>query len=85
MARITVDDCLAQLGDNNRFALIHLAVERVRQHRAGEPFLVESKNKELVSTLREIAAGLVTFDNIFSLPEQAEETEEEETAAAEVQ
>lgn len=68
MARITVEDCLAQVGDDNRFALVHLAVERIRQHRQGEPFLVEGKNKEVVMTLREIANGDVTFDNIRELP-----------------
>jgi DNA-directed RNA polymerase subunit omega len=68
MARITVEDCLAQVGDDNRFALVHLAVERIRQHREGEPFLVKGKNKEIVLTLREIAAGKVTFDNIHELP-----------------
>ena len=35
MARITVEDCLEQVGDDNRFALVHLAVERIRQHREG--------------------------------------------------
>ncbi len=67
MARITVEDCLAQVGDDNRFALVHLAVERIRQHRNGEPYLVAGKNKEVVMTLREIAAGKVTFDNINEL------------------
>ena len=67
MARVTVEDCLAQVGDDNRFALVHLAVERIRQHREGEPFLVKGKNKEIVLTLREIAAGKVTFDNIHEL------------------
>jgi len=70
MARITVEDCLEKVGDDNRFSLIHLAVERIRQHRNGEPFLVSGKNKEVVMTLREIASGAVTFDNIFDLPEQ---------------
>jgi len=70
MARITVEDCLEKVGDDNRFSLIHLAVERVRQHRKGEPFLVAGKNKEIVMTLREIAAGKVTFENIFDLPKQ---------------
>ena len=64
MARITVQDCLAKIGNENRFALVHLAVQRVRQHRDGQPFLVQCKNKEIVSTLREIAAGDVTFDTI---------------------
>ena len=70
MARITVEDCLDTVGDDNRFSLIHLAVERIRQHRKGEPFLVSGKNKEVVMTLREIAAGKVTFDNIHDLPKQ---------------
>ncbi len=69
MARITVEDCLHEVGDDNRFNLIHLAVKRVKQHRQGEPFLVEAKNKEVVMTLREIAAGEVTFDNVEELPE----------------
>ncbi|MCL2790451.1 MAG: DNA-directed RNA polymerase subunit omega [Desulfobulbus sp.] len=78
MARITVEDCLKKVGDDNRFALIHLAVERIRQHRKGEPFLVADRNKEIVLTLREIAAGRVTFDNIHELPKQrkAEKTVE---------
>jgi DNA-directed RNA polymerase subunit omega len=76
MARITVEDCLAQVGDDNRFALVHLAVERIRQHRQGEPFLVEGKNKEIVMTLREIAAGDVTFDNILELPKERRAREE---------
>jgi DNA-directed RNA polymerase subunit omega len=70
MARITVEDCLGIVGDDNRFNLIHLAVKRVKQHRQGEPFLVEGKNKEIVMTLREIAASRVTMENVDELPEQ---------------
>ncbi len=66
MARITVEDCLDQV-QGNRFRLIHLVVERIRQHRKGEPFLVEGKNKEVVMTLREVAAGKVRLDNIREL------------------
>lgn len=69
MARITSEDCLKQVGKENRFELIHLAVQRVKQHRQGEPFLVEGKNKEIVMTLREIAAGKVTIANINDLPD----------------
>lgn len=72
MARITVEDCLDKVGDDNRFNLIHLAVKRIRQHRQGEPFLVNGKNKEIVMTLREIASGKVTFDNIEELPGELE-------------
>ena len=80
MARITVEDCLHEVGDDNRFNLIHLAVKRIKQHRQGEPFLIEAKNKEVVMTLREIAAGEVTFDNVEELPElnELEEPEAEQ-------
>lgn len=64
MARITVEDCLSQIGNENRFALIHLAVERIKQHRKNAPFLVKCKNKEIVATLREIASGQVSFATI---------------------
>lgn len=75
MARITVEDCLEIVGDDNRFNLIHLAVQRVKQHRQGEPFLVEGKNKEIVMTLREIAASKVTMENIGDLPELVDKDE----------
>jgi DNA-directed RNA polymerase subunit omega len=79
MARITVEDCLEQVGDDNRFNLIHLAVKRIKQHRQGEPFLVEGKNKEVVMTLREIAASHVTFENIDKLPEDSGNDTDEST------
>lgn len=88
MARITVEDCLTQVGDDNRFALVHLAVERIRQHRKGEPFLVKGKNKEIVMTLREIAAGEVSFDNVMDLPGQSralKEAARKKTAENEVE
>jgi len=71
MARITVEDCLEQIGDDNRFSLVHLAVERVKQRRQGAPLLIPvRKNKEVVMALREIAAGVVTFVNILELPKR---------------
>ena len=86
MARITVEDCLETIGENKRFDLVHLAVDRIKQHRHGEPYLVEGKNKEVVMTLREVAAAKVTFENIAGLPnaeddaaaEQKEENSSEE-------
>lgn len=57
MARITVEDCLNKV--NNRFALIHMAAKRVRQLRKGAEPLVVSKNRDVVVSLREIAAGNV--------------------------
>lgn len=60
MARITVEDCLEKVG--NRFLIVQLAIQRVKQYREGYDCLVESKNKEVVSSLREIAAGKVMPD-----------------------
>lgn len=81
MARITVEDCLSRVGNENRFALIHLAVARVKQHRNGKPFLTKGKNKEHVMSLREIAAGEVTFDNLTELG--ADDVEEIEVQSPE--
>jgi DNA-directed RNA polymerase subunit omega len=77
MARITCEDCLEAVGKQNRFKLIHLTVQRVKQHRQGEPFLVEGKNKEIVMTLREIAASKVTFKNIDSLPDGTDHSKQQ--------
>jgi len=69
MARITVEDCLEKIGDDNRFSLVHLAVERIKQRRQGASLLIPPrKNKEVVMALREIAAGAVSFKNILDLP-----------------
>ena len=57
MARITVEDCLKKV--DNRFELIHLSAKRVRQLRKGAEPLVQSKNTDVVVSLREIAAGEV--------------------------
>ena len=57
MARITVEDCLERV--ENRFLLVQMAIKRVRQYREGYEPLVESRNKEAVTALREIAAGKV--------------------------
>jgi DNA-directed RNA polymerase subunit omega len=68
VARITIEDCLEKV--DNRFALIQLAFQRVKQLRNGAPRLVQTKNKEVVGALREIAAGLVTLEQVQpALPE----------------
>jgi DNA-directed RNA polymerase omega subunit len=59
MARVTIEDCLEQVP--NRFSLIHLAFQRVKQLRSGAAPLIQTKNKEVVAALREIASGKVTF------------------------
>ena len=86
MARITVQDCLDKIGDDNRFSLVHLAVERIKQRRHGAPLLIPPrKNKEIVMALREIAAGKVTFENISELPDQLDVDEEVMESSAEEQ
>jgi DNA-directed RNA polymerase subunit omega len=57
MARITVEDCLQQV--DNRFLVVQMAIKRVQMYRKGYKPLVESDNKDIVTALREIAAGKV--------------------------
>ena len=57
MARITVEDCQERV--ENQFLLVQMAIKRVRQYREGYEPLVESRNKEAVTALREIAAGKI--------------------------
>jgi DNA-directed RNA polymerase subunit omega len=57
MARVTIEDCLEHV--ENRYELVHLTAKRVKQLREGEQAQVRSKNKEVVTALREIAAQKV--------------------------
>lgn len=57
MARVTIEDCLEKV--ENRYELVHLTIKRVKQLREGEDALVRSKNKTIVTALREVAAGKV--------------------------
>lgn len=59
MARVTVEDCLENVG--NRFALVVLAAQRARQLAKGARPLVNCDNKPAVTALREIAARKVRF------------------------
>ncbi len=59
MARVTVEDCLEH--EENRFALVVLAARRTRQLIKGAPPLVYSKNRPIVTALREIADKKVYF------------------------
>lgn len=61
MARITVEDCQERV--DNRFLLVQMAIKRVYQYREGYEPLVDSRNKEVVTALREIAAGKVMPDD----------------------
>ncbi|MBT3222244.1 MAG: DNA-directed RNA polymerase subunit omega, partial [Proteobacteria bacterium] len=62
MARITVEDCLEQVP--NRFSLVLVASERTKQLLKGASSMIqnESDNKEVVTALREIAAGHFEID-----------------------
>ena len=57
MARITIEDCQQRI--NNRFLIVQMGIKRVHQYREGYEALLESRNKEIVTALREIAAGKV--------------------------
>jgi DNA-directed RNA polymerase subunit omega len=57
MARVTIEDCLTRV--DNMYELVHLATRRARQLYKGADPLVKSKNRIIVTALREIAAGRV--------------------------
>jgi DNA-directed RNA polymerase subunit omega len=59
MARITVEDSLKVA--ETRFGLVSLASKRARQLLKGAAPLMDSKNREIVLALREIAAGKVVY------------------------
>ena len=61
MARITIEDCMKRVP--NRFQLVQMAAIRAKQLKRGATaFLDKDTNKEVVTALREIAAGIVKPD-----------------------
>lgn len=58
MARVTVEDCLTVIP--NRFALAMAAAQRSKQLLQGAPRLVQTRNKFVVTALREVAENKVT-------------------------
>lgn len=62
MARVTVEDCLDKV--DNRFLLVMLASKRVKQLYKGASPLIDNRaaNKNVVVSLREIAAGKVGYE-----------------------
>jgi len=61
MARITIEDCTEKVP--NRFHLVQMASIRTKQLKKGARPLVQSEeNKEVVLSLREIAAGYIKPD-----------------------
>jgi len=76
MARITVEDCLDRL--NNRFALVLLVAKRTKQLLKGaEPTISTKDNKYVVTALREVAAGNVTFSHSYTEQEVIEQVQED--------
>jgi len=70
MARITIEDCTETVP--NRFHLVQMAAIRTKQLKKGARALVQSEeNKEVVVSLREIAAGYIKPD--YPVEEQIEE------------
>jgi DNA-directed RNA polymerase subunit omega len=60
VARITIEDCLKKV--DNRFLLVNMVAQRVRQIREGSDYLVSSpKNEDVVVALREVAAGKINI------------------------
>jgi DNA-directed RNA polymerase subunit omega len=59
MARITIEDCLG--GVSSRFELVILATKRARQLLKGASPLLKCDNRDIVTALREIAAGKVRW------------------------
>ncbi|MCL4686210.1 DNA-directed RNA polymerase subunit omega [Myxococcota bacterium] len=61
MARITVEDCTERVP--NRFHLVQMATIRAKQLKRGSHSLIpRGENKEVVTALREIAAGYIKPD-----------------------
>lgn len=78
MARITIEDCIDKVP--NRFHLVQMTAIRAKQLKRGAASLVQAEeNKEVVTALREIAAGLVSPD----YPDEASPAAEVEFAPPE--
>ena len=62
MARVTVEDAVAKVG--NRFDLVLIAARRARQisMNGSKPLVDEEQDKPTVIALREIEAGLISED-----------------------
>ena len=76
MARVTVEDCLANV--ENRFELVLLATKRARELCQGKDAKVKWENdKATVVALREIADGLITKDRYDKRIEPAPEIMDE--------
>ena len=71
MARVTVEDCLEKV--QGRFDLAIMAARRAKMIQDGSKPLLNTGNKAIVTALREIAAGKVSFE-----PKKVEKRESNE-------
>ncbi|MGR6860353.1 DNA-directed RNA polymerase subunit omega [uncultured Aliivibrio sp.] len=80
MARVTVQDAVAKIG--NRFDLVLVSSRRARQLQTGgkDALVPEENDKPTVIALREIEEGLITKD----LLDARERQEQQEQDAAEL-
>ncbi len=63
MARVSIEDCTKVMP--NRFALVIVACNRVRQLMGSGVPLIKAKNKDAVIALREIAEGKIRMRGNF--------------------
>jgi DNA-directed RNA polymerase subunit omega len=83
MARITIEDCMEHVP--NRFHLVRMASIRAKQLKKGAlPLLTSEDNKQIVMSLREIAAGLVKPGDADSVADTADTPEATLSADASV-
>jgi len=75
MARITVEDCLKKV--ESRFELVILGARRAKMIMRGAKTLVETDNRPIVNSLREVAAGKVKFIDPKKKEKQGELTDKE--------
>ena len=66
MARITVEDCLEK--SPNRFQLVLAATYRARMLAQGHTPKIETRDKPVVTALREIAAGQIGIEMLKRVP-----------------
>lgn len=84
MARITVEDCVANIP--NKFQLVLVAAKRARQLANGAEPMVEWQNdKPTVVALREVAEGYITESILEEREQQFDELLEIESAVSGMQ
>ena len=84
MARITVEDCVANI--SNKFQLVLVAAKRARQLANGaEPMVPWENDKPTVVALREIAEGYITEGILIEREQPLDDLLELESAVSSMQ